>query len=834
MGRAFSRLPTFALPRLTRAASLRKHGGIAQRDRQRSAFESIGNLSRSPATLAIAAALVLTTAFPLVLTTPRTPQPYALHAPILIVGDANFTAMNGVTGGSGTPGDPYLIEGWEVIPSGASGVEIRDTTLPFIIRNNLIHQGGPDFDGIYLVNVTNGRIENTTSSNNVRGVRLYLCSNVTIADSNLSSNTQVGLFVSDSAHISVVDDEVTNNQWGIGLGSTTDFIMSGTNVTSNHDGFSASFAINVTISGSRVSENQRYGVLFQSSENITVTGSTVSDNPDLGLYLFESLNLTLASTTFLRDGVVLWGTELPHFNSHDIASDNTVNGLPLRYYKDCAGSVVDGLPTGQLLAANCTSFAAKNLTLPESDYAIEMAYMDGARVENCTGLASLEGLTVLYSTNLSIASSTFSANESAIFLYFSTNVSLTGDNVSGGFWGLRLWYSGGVTGSGITVSSSSQGIDVSSSPDFSLTYSTIANNAIGVSFEWSPGGVIHHNTFTNNTIQAMDGGAGPNTWDDGYPSGGNYWSNYTGVDDCSGALQLLCPDPDGIGDTPFVIDGDSRDRYPLISSPGRPAPPRLLAATLSGPALQDLNLTWRRSGDEGRANGTTGYRILRGSAVDGAFGEIAFLGATGSVNYSYACIGCGHVPGDTNLTFYRVQAVNGLNRTAESNLAARLVKVVQPGRILLSVPLEQTDYSIARVLSTIAVGTVRAYRGEDANDPWKAYYPGRARDLTQTAFGEALWVEVLFSGQITQAGLVRSNATFVLIPGWNLVGYTYFGNRTRAQSLAGIAGVAEVETIDASTGDPYRLRAVAPTEPLQAGEGYWIYLAAGGATWVQG
>jgi len=48
-------------------------------------------------------------------------------------------------------------------------------------------------------------------------------------------------------------------------------------------------------------------------------------------------------------------------------------------------------------------------------------------------------------------------------------------------------------------------------------------------------------------------------WDDGYPSGGNYWSDYVGVDLFSGPYQNItgC---DGIGDTPILF----RDRYPLM------------------------------------------------------------------------------------------------------------------------------------------------------------------------------------------------------------------------------------------------------------------------------
>jgi nitrous oxidase accessory protein NosD len=45
-----------------------------------------------------------------------------------------------------------------------------------------------------------------------------------------------------------------------------------------------------------------------------------------------------------------------------------------------------------------------------------------------------------------------------------------------------------------------------------------------------------------------------NSWDDGYPSGGNYWSDYNGTD----------ANHDGIGDTSHVLDANNTDHYPLM------------------------------------------------------------------------------------------------------------------------------------------------------------------------------------------------------------------------------------------------------------------------------
>ena len=52
--------------------------------------------------------------------------------------------------------------------------------------------------------------------------------------------------------------------------------------------------------------------------------------------------------------------------------------------------------------------------------------------------------------------------------------------------------------------------------------------------------------------------------DDGHPSGCNYWKDYTGTDFYSGPYQNETGS-DGIGDTPYVIDENNTDHYPLMS-----------------------------------------------------------------------------------------------------------------------------------------------------------------------------------------------------------------------------------------------------------------------------
>ncbi len=97
-----------------------------------------------------------------------------------------------------------------------------------------------------------------------------------------------------------------------------------------------------------------------------------------------------------------------------------------------------------------------------------------------------------------------------------------------------------------------------------LTQNLMNSNSVGTRLlDGANNNSIYHNNFVNNTVQAYIQSSYNNTWGDGYPSGGNYWSNYDDLDQFSGPYQNMTGS-DGIGDAPLVIDGNNMDRYPLI------------------------------------------------------------------------------------------------------------------------------------------------------------------------------------------------------------------------------------------------------------------------------
>ena len=205
------------------------------------------------------------------------------------------------------------------------------------------------------------------------------------------------------------------------------------------------------------------------------------------------------------------------------------------------------------------------------------------------------GIRLDYSSNNSICRNNITTNNGGgIFLFYSSDNRVSGNNITTNSWeGIYLLYSSDNNISGNNVTNNEDGIILADSSNNSISGNTItANRAIGIFLGYSSiniifrndlvangdgihligssGNLIYHNNFLNNTRQVYDlawtnPGIQPsiNTWDEGYPSGGNYWSDYSGVDKKSGTNQDR-HGSDGIGDTPYVIDENNQDNYPLI------------------------------------------------------------------------------------------------------------------------------------------------------------------------------------------------------------------------------------------------------------------------------
>lgn len=439
------------------------------------------------------------------------------RAAIAIASNADFTPANGVVSGTGTPGDPFVISGWQIYAGSSEGILVHDTTAHFVIRD--VSVSGYYGCNIVLQNVRHASVVNATLSSQGSG---GLCAGQS-SDVELRSNdaTQAQIDVQGSTNVTVADNVLTNGN-GIFASSSTNVSISNNRVIGSHGGgVGASYSSNVTIVGNvidtpastgiglasvmngtaasnEVHGSNYVGIYVMGGDRPVVRGNNVSSSAWSGLRLEYATNATVEMNRFTDDGISIYGSLRQHYDTHTIPPDNLVNGRPLYYYRNCNGTVLDGVPVGQAIFVGCSSIRLANLSIDRTETAITFMSVVNGRVE-----------------------------------------------------------SNRFTGNGASVT-------VSDSDTIRIVDNWMADNQGGISIGTTANAFVFHNALIRNPYQASDFGGASHTWDNGYPSGGNYYSSYTGTDACSGPAQDVCTGGDGIGDTPVYVGSGYLDRYPLM------------------------------------------------------------------------------------------------------------------------------------------------------------------------------------------------------------------------------------------------------------------------------
>jgi len=271
----------------------------------------------------------------------------------------------------------------------------------------------------------------------------------------------------------------------------------------------------------------------------------------------EGPEATVISGTGAGDVVFASDCSL-HVSRLTLGRSGTSNGdaaLELNRVRDC--TITDLVITGAnhaLYAISSGQLLIDNLYLHHNYYGCSLLFSDDVDISSCNISHNYrQGIYLQGSTDIRIHNVTLYQNIKESIYLRSASSNLVRDSL---------------------ITASSHGLYLHLSSSNTIDNNTVSGHQYGLYLSGSSGNHIFHNRLIGNQVNAYATGGGANTWDAGYPAGGNYWSDFDhasegAVDRYHGPGQDL-PGDDGIVDSPrkiFPLFTANVDRYPLMPPP---------------------------------------------------------------------------------------------------------------------------------------------------------------------------------------------------------------------------------------------------------------------------
>jgi len=428
-----------------------------------------------------------------------------------------------------------------IIDGNGAGDVVHVTANNTVVSNFSIRNSGINNNGILLDNCFGSSvISNNVTGSNWNGILIWHSSNNILRNNTMTNNTcNFGVWSECfQGFINDVDDSNTVN------GKPVYYWISTENAEVPLDAGCVVLVDcrNIRIENSTL-ENNFEGVLLVHTHNSTITRNNVTNN-EYGIMLCESSsnNITVNNIATDASGIYLDGSD-----------SNTISGNILRNNE---GGLILKFSGGNTLRNNNMTnnrwnFAVSGGSISDFDNDIDTSNLVDEKsvyyivnqsnlIIDSSTVPDVGYLGIVNSKNVTVKELSLAKNGQGVLFAFANSSTIENVNVSENWVGIQFWES-----DTSTVSSN-----------------MISNNSIGIILDFSDGNAIYHN-FINNKLQAGTYESYGNAWDNGYPSGGNFWSDYIDFDLERGPNQDLLGS-DGIGDTAYTIDADNQDRYPLM------------------------------------------------------------------------------------------------------------------------------------------------------------------------------------------------------------------------------------------------------------------------------
>ena len=222
-------------------------------------------------------------------------------------------------------------------------------------------------------------------------------------------------------------------------------------------------------------------------------------------------------------------------------------------------TIIDANGTGSGISIRANKVRVTGFTIKESGYLESGIYVEPCRdnvISRNKITNNYEGISLRFSSSNMFSDNIISNNDYGITAYSSADNRFSDNDISyNDYFGIYLYSSSNNMFLNNIISNNNEGIYLYFSSNNIFSGNIISGNTCGISLLLlSHNNMIYHNNF-NNTDQVLSDSK--NDWD--YGGEGNFWSNYK--ERYPNATEI---DGSGIWDTPYVIDDNNRDNYPLM------------------------------------------------------------------------------------------------------------------------------------------------------------------------------------------------------------------------------------------------------------------------------
>jgi parallel beta-helix repeat protein len=396
---------------------------------------------------------------------------------------------------------------------------------------------------------------------------------------------------------------ITNGEVGIHITNSHKHMIRNNIIARNVRGATGTYYTYTTYENNLVKENE-YGLDFghlggpSSSHNFAINNEFYDNF--VGIYVSASEgNNTIENNLFYKNNI---GVVLDNTQNNQVIGNTFVNntreggfnhGIYLRnaahnriernsFISNNVGVFMDRGYKNVIQRNNFTSnsygvYLTFNESLTYWGWSFNNQIIKNCFLNNTYGVYSNIGAAAFINSqfNTTILENEIKNNVYGVFLYLSPVNIIWGNILLQNDYGLHIELSSGnfvtnntIAGNrinGLTLHLSSDnslilnniirsniGLALSLSSNNLICRNVIADNNIGIKIE-SNGNTIYNNDFVDNVQHvATDWLWSGNKWNATYPIGGNYWSDYVGIDVYRGPYQNETGS-DGIGDTPYLI-----------------------------------------------------------------------------------------------------------------------------------------------------------------------------------------------------------------------------------------------------------------------------------------